>query len=191
MTIALPSPSRIWREFHWAFFMNVQGLVLCLRRFNMQVHEGNFAEANRELRAAAVLLRTSASSMDLAASFSKADYENTIRVSMTPPSVESDDFSGLMSFDHAVLIQVWREMKDVNRTRQRKGAQTTPTKLQCTVPHTPAACGIMIVTTVPRPSHERIFIVPPCSFTSEREIASPRPEPPWLLAYWLCTCSKG
>ncbi len=93
--------------------MNVQGLVLCLRRFNMQVHEGNFAEADRELRAAAVLLRTSASSMDLAASFSKADYENTIRVSMTPPSVESDDFSGLMSFDHAVLIQVWREMKDV------------------------------------------------------------------------------
>lgn len=116
MSIHTPSPSRIWREFHWAFFVNVQGLVLCLRRFNMLMHEGNNPEADKELRAAAVLLRASASSMELAASFSKTEYENTIRVSMTPPSVESDDFSGLMSFDHAVLIQVWRQMKDVFAT---------------------------------------------------------------------------
>ncbi len=44
---------------------------------------------------------------------------------------------------------------------------------------------------VPIFSAEQIFMVPPCRFVSEREMASPRPEPPLLLAYWLWTCSNG
>ena len=46
-------------------------------------------------------------------------------------------------------------------------------------------------TIVPTPSVERIFNAPPCSSASEREIASPSPEPVWFFENWFCTCSNG
>ena len=41
------------------------------------------------------------------------------------------------------------------------------------------------------PSVERMRIVPPCSSVSDLAMASPRPEPWWLLVSWLSTCSNG
>jgi hypothetical protein len=113
MNASPPSPFAIWREFHWAFFLNVQGLVVALRRFRMQLERGVLASAEEELMTAATLLTSSAASMELAASFTKDVYESTIRVSMTQPTVESDDFSGLMSWEHAVLVGVWRDLRPV------------------------------------------------------------------------------
>lgn len=106
-----PSPHSIWREFHWSFFLNVQGLIICLRRFEKQLELGVLNAAEQELNTASTLLTASAASMELAASFTRDVYESTIRVSMTPPSVESDDFSGLMSWEHGVLINIWRRLR--------------------------------------------------------------------------------
>ena len=113
MSGAPPSPYAIWREFHWAFFLNVQGLIVALRRFRLLLDRGSLAAAAEELTAAATLLTASAASMELAASFTKDDYENGIRQSMMRPAVESDDFSGLMSWEHAVLVGVWRDLRPV------------------------------------------------------------------------------
>ncbi|OQP87451.1 siderophore biosynthesis protein [Rhizobium rhizosphaerae] len=108
-----PSPFAIWREFHWAFFLNVQGLIVALRRFRLALERQRLADAEEELNTASVLLTASAAAMELAASFPKEVYETTIRVSMTRPTVESDDFSGLMSWEHAVLVDLWRDLRPV------------------------------------------------------------------------------
>lgn len=106
-----PSPHLIWREFHWAFFIAVQGLIICLRRFEKQLDDGRLPEAAEELQTASTLLTASAAAMELAASFTREVYESTIRVSMAPPTVRSEDFSGLMSWEHGVLINVWRNLR--------------------------------------------------------------------------------
>jgi len=106
-----PSPYAIWREFHWAFFTNVQGLIAALLRFELALERGELEAAELELNAAAGLLIASAASMELAGSFPKDVYETVIRVSMTQPSVDSDDFSGLMSWEHAVLVNIWRRLR--------------------------------------------------------------------------------
>jgi len=106
-----PSALAIWREFHWAFFLNVQGLIICLGRFETKLQRGNLKAAEQELCTAALLLTASAASMELAASFPRETYENTVRVSMMPPTVRSDNFSGLMSWEHGVLINLWRRLR--------------------------------------------------------------------------------
>ncbi|MER0239558.1 siderophore biosynthesis protein [Fulvimarina sp. MAC8] len=102
---------RIWREFHWAFFLNVQGLIIALNRFEALLDDDRLEDAEVELYGAETLLVSSAASMELAASFSREAYETSVRVSMTRPKVASDDFSGLMSWEHAVLISVWRRLR--------------------------------------------------------------------------------
>lgn len=42
-------PQTIWRGFHWSFFINIQGLIICLRRFEMFVVENNLTQAKIEL----------------------------------------------------------------------------------------------------------------------------------------------
>ncbi|MGV2106024.1 siderophore biosynthesis protein [Agrobacterium vitis] len=116
IAVSPPSPYAIWREFHWAFFLNVQGLIVSLRRFQLSVERGQLTSAEQELNTASTLLVSSAASMELAASFPKDVYEATVRTSMTQPHVESDDFSGLMSWDHAVLISVWRDLRPIFET---------------------------------------------------------------------------
>ena len=114
--VSPPSPYAIWREFHWAFFLNVQGLIVALRRFRLALERGLVTSAEQELNTASTLLVSSAASMELAASFPKDVYETTVRVSMTQPNVESDDFSGLMSWEHAVLVEVWRDLRPIFET---------------------------------------------------------------------------
>ena len=110
MTRIPPTPREIWQEFHWAFFVDVQGLILCMRRLALMLDQHDLKGAEQELHSATVLMRASASAMVLAGSFPKADYENTIRPSMTQPNVASDNFSGLMSWEHGVLVNLWREL---------------------------------------------------------------------------------
>jgi hypothetical protein len=106
-----PSPLAIWREFHWAFFINVQGLIICLGRFETHLQRGLLKAAEEELNAASVLLTASAASMELAAGFTREVYENTVRVTMMPPTVRSENFSGLMSWEHGVLLNIWRRLR--------------------------------------------------------------------------------
>jgi hypothetical protein len=106
-----PSPLAIWREFHWAFFINVQGLIICLGRFEAQLQRGLMKAAEQELNTASVLLTASAASMELAAAFTREVYENTVRVTMMAPAVQSENFSGLMSWEHGVLIAIWRRLR--------------------------------------------------------------------------------
>jgi hypothetical protein len=100
----------VWQGFHWTFFIDVQGLVLSLARFSDALARGCMEGAGVELRSAATLLRASGAAMQLAGSFAPVEYADDVRVSMTPPGVRADNFSGLMSWDHARLMRLWQEL---------------------------------------------------------------------------------
>ena len=95
----------IWKGFHWSFFVNVQALIICLRRFESSLVLGDIAMAKTELETATDLMLASGASMQLAGSFSKQEYDSQIRPEMSPPYVQSDNFSGLMSWEHATLMK--------------------------------------------------------------------------------------
>ena len=101
----------LWRGFHWAFFINVQGLIICLKRFEAQLALGHLKQAQTELKTATELLLASGAAMELAGSFNRRDYEQAVRPSMTPPQVQATNFSGLMSWEHAALMQIWKHLQ--------------------------------------------------------------------------------
>lgn len=107
---------QIWEGFHWLFFVNVQGLIVCLQRFENQLVAGNLNGSKIELETATKLLLASGAAMELAGSFSRNEYEEYIRPTMMPPQVQSDNFSGLMSWDHALLIKIWKRLSPVFKT---------------------------------------------------------------------------
>lgn len=102
----------IWRGFHWSFFINTQGLIICLRRFERFVAMNRICQAEVELKTATDLMTASSASLILAGSFSRQEYDQ-VRTSMSPPHVKSSDFSGLMSWEHAVLVQVWKRLRPI------------------------------------------------------------------------------
>lgn len=106
-------PQLIWKGFHWSFFINIQGLIICLGRFEMFLTRGELVKAQVELETAADLMLASSATMKLAGSFSRQEYENQVRPAMTPPHVKSPSFSGLMSWEHASLIQIWKKLSPV------------------------------------------------------------------------------
>jgi hypothetical protein len=101
----------IWQGFHWSFFIQIQALIICLQRFEQALDQGDLLNAKLELSTAATFLQASGAAMELAGSFSRQMYDQTIRPSMSPPQVQSLDFSGLMSWEHAYLIQVWKRLR--------------------------------------------------------------------------------
>jgi hypothetical protein len=103
--------SQIWKGFHWSFFVNIQGLTICLTRFEKYLNSGNLSQAEIELKTATDLMLASGAAMSLAGSFSRAEYEQYIRPMMAPPNVQSANFSGLMSWDHAWLMKVWKRLR--------------------------------------------------------------------------------
>ncbi|MEM9302260.1 MAG: siderophore biosynthesis protein [Pseudomonadota bacterium] len=107
------NPLRVWKRLHWSFFVNTQGLTIALLRFERALEAGNEVAAREELRDAAVLMRAAGASMRLAGSFSAEDYQERVRPTMTPPAIGADNFSGLMSWDHARLIRLWRRLRPV------------------------------------------------------------------------------
>ncbi|QCO55742.1 siderophore biosynthesis protein [Pseudorhodobacter turbinis] len=106
-----PHAREIWREFHWAFFLHTQGMILCLRRFAGCLECNDLKGAETELETATTLMDASAAAMQLAGSFTRAEYERDIRISMTPPNVKSEGFSGLMSWEHGALVNLWRSLR--------------------------------------------------------------------------------
>lgn len=106
-----PAAREIWQEFHWAFFLDTQALILCMRRLTLSLDRHQIGTARIELETAAELMDASAAAMQLAASFTRAEYEGEIRPSMTPPNVECPGFSGLMSWEHGVLVNLWRSLR--------------------------------------------------------------------------------
>lgn len=112
MTAAPPPPARqIWQEFHWVFFVNTQALIICIRRLRSCLDRSDWCGAETELDSAAQLLAASGAAMQLAGSFTRRDYDSTVRPSMEPAQVGVDGFSGLMSWDHGMLITEWRKLR--------------------------------------------------------------------------------
>ncbi|MEM8830552.1 MAG: siderophore biosynthesis protein, partial [Cyanobacteria bacterium P01_G01_bin.19] len=109
----LPSPPKIWQGFHWSFFINIQGLIICLQRFEKAVVKHDYLQAEIELKTATELMLASSASMILAGSFSQQEYNTQVRPTMMSPSVKSDNFSGLMSWEHSTLIQVWKRLSPI------------------------------------------------------------------------------
>ena len=106
---------QIWEGFHWLFFVDVQALIICLLRFENKLEAGNLDEAEVELSTATDLMLASGAAMKLAGSFSRKEYEQKIRPNMEPPNVESENFSGLMSWDHALLIKTFKKLTSAFR----------------------------------------------------------------------------
>lgn len=104
---------KIWQGFHWSFFLNIQGLTICLNRFEAFVLEDDIHSANAELEAATELMLASGASMILAGSFERDRYDAEVRVEMMPPQVKSSDFSGLMSWEHSALVKVWQRLRPI------------------------------------------------------------------------------
>jgi hypothetical protein len=111
-----PTPEQIWQNFHWAFFINTQGLIVCLQRFEIYLLETNLLQAQVELETATTLMMASGAAMELAGSFSRQAYDQAVRPTMMPPHVQSHDFSGLMSWEHAVLVQLWKSLRPIFAT---------------------------------------------------------------------------
>ncbi|MEM6451436.1 MAG: siderophore biosynthesis protein [Cyanobacteria bacterium P01_D01_bin.105] len=110
------TPKDIWQGFHWSFFINVQALILSLRRFEAQLASGNHHQAEVELAAATEFMLASGASMELAGSFSDVQYHQSVRPSMSPPQVSASNFSGLMSWEHAALMQIWKNLRTTFET---------------------------------------------------------------------------
>ncbi|MEL7226032.1 MAG: siderophore biosynthesis protein, partial [Cyanobacteria bacterium J06576_12] len=108
-----PTPKDIWQGFHWSFFINVQGLIISLSRFEAQLVLGNLLAAETELACATDLMLASGASMELAGSFSHIQYDQIVRPTMTQPQVRSANFSGLMSWEHAALMQIWKRLRPI------------------------------------------------------------------------------
>lgn len=116
MMITNINPQQIWKKCHWLFFVNVQGLIICLRRFELSLTANNLSQAQIELETATSLMLASGAAMELAGSFSRQEYEHQVRPTMLPPHVESHDFSGLMSWEHASLVEIWKRLRPVFET---------------------------------------------------------------------------
>lgn len=97
-----------WKRYHWLFFIFLQGNILCMLHFKKQ----NMVEAEVILKAMSQLMLASGASMLFAGESKPQEYENTIRPTMMPPHVKSPEFSGIMSYDHAYLINLWNQEKN-------------------------------------------------------------------------------
>jgi hypothetical protein len=106
-------PLQIWKGFHWSFLVNIQGLIVCLQRFEVNMALGNTAQAQIELETATDMMLASGAAMELAGSFSRQEYQDRVRKTMMPPQVQSKNFSGLMSWEHAWLIELWKRLRPV------------------------------------------------------------------------------
>jgi hypothetical protein len=104
------SPIEIWKKSHWSFFTNIQGLIMALSRFITFIEAGEIEAAGIELMTATALMLASGSAMCIAGSFSCAEYESGVRQQMVPPNVQSDNFSGVMSYDHSYLMVIWKKL---------------------------------------------------------------------------------
>jgi hypothetical protein len=111
MVAAVNSLAR-WRIGHHLFFILIQGLVLALRRFEFALEVGSTQDAASRLESATSLLWASAIAMRFAGDFDPDEYNYDVRPTMAPPQVP-DGFSGLLSQDHHVMIEILKRLRPV------------------------------------------------------------------------------
>lgn len=107
------NPLKIWQGFHWSFFISIQGLIISMLRFERSITLEDIQAAKVELNTSAKLMLAAAASMELAGEFSREEYDRYIRPTMMPPKVQSEDFSGLMFWDHAYLMVIWQKIQPI------------------------------------------------------------------------------
>jgi hypothetical protein len=100
-----------WKKGHHVFFLFLQGLIMSVHRFERALKLRNNLKAGKALSTATNLMWGSAAALRYAGDFPEKIYDNFVRVSMSPPNV-NDGFSGLLSFDHAVLIRQLIQLKE-------------------------------------------------------------------------------
>jgi hypothetical protein len=110
--ISHANPLHRWRVGHHLFFVLIQGLILALRRFELATTKSMQVEAALHLESATSLLWASAVVMRFAGDFPEKDYDDQVRSTMMPPRV-SDGFSGLLSHDHRVMLEILKRLRPV------------------------------------------------------------------------------
>ena len=104
-------PLLIWKRFHWIFFIFIQGLVICFLRFEEAIKNEKLNLVSIELETASNLMIGAGAAMKLAGSYSSNEYQEQIIPTMKPPNIKVEGFSGLMSWDHAYLVRLWKQNK--------------------------------------------------------------------------------
>lgn len=103
----------IWKRYHWLFFIFIQGNILCMLHLKKEMRKDNMVQVGTMLKSMSKLMLASGASMLFAGQSRPEEYENEIRPSMMPPHVNAPDFSGLMSYDHAFLMNLWHKEKAI------------------------------------------------------------------------------
>ncbi len=106
-------PLFLWKRYHWLFFIFIQGNILCMLHLKKEMRKENMVQVGTILKSMSKLMLASGASMLFAGQSRPQEYENTIRPSMMPPHVNAPDFSGLMSYDHAFLMNLWNKEKAI------------------------------------------------------------------------------
>jgi hypothetical protein len=101
----------IWKRYHWLFFVFLQGNILCMLHLRKEMRKENMVQVGVILKLMSQLMLASGSSMIFAGVSDSQEYEDEIRPTMMPPNVKSPDFSGLMSYDHSYLMNLWNKDK--------------------------------------------------------------------------------
>ncbi len=105
------NPLLIWKRYHWLFFVFLQGNILCMLHLKKEMRKENMIQVGAMLKSMSQLMLASGASMLFAGASQPQEYENEIRPTMMPPHVNSPEFSGIMSYDHAYLINLWNKEK--------------------------------------------------------------------------------
>lgn len=116
-------PLLIWKRSHWIFLIFIQGLIICLLRFEKALGINNLNQIEIELKTASNLMIGAGAAMKLAGSYSRKEYKEQIFPTMKPPNLNIEGFSGLMSWDHAYLVTLWKQ--------NTKNFRNLPLSLQC------------------------------------------------------------
>lgn len=103
----------IWKRYHWLFFVFIQGNIFCMLHLKKEIRKQNMVQVGAILNSMSRLMLASGASMLFAGESQPQEYENEIRPTMMPPNVNSPDFSGIMSYDHAYLINLWNKDKEL------------------------------------------------------------------------------
>ncbi|MDJ0500700.1 MAG: hypothetical protein PX483_07570 [Nostocales cyanobacterium LE14-WE4] len=103
----------IWKKYHWLFFVFMQGNILCMLHLKKEMRTENMVQVGVILKSMSKLMLASGASMIFAGTPQSQEYENEIRPTMMPPYVNSPDFSGIMSYDHAYLINLWKTEREL------------------------------------------------------------------------------
>lgn len=103
-------PLTRWKIGHHVFFVFIQGLLIALYRFKQSAHKRKYSDAKAALSSASVITWGTSAALHYAADFKQESYNSIVRPSMEKHS-KNFSFSGIMSADHEIMVQLTREIK--------------------------------------------------------------------------------